>query len=211
MSELDRLMQEIKQDDLDILADIAYQNEQAMREELTEPTTNDSIQNTNNKWAYSHIAHCLDLCSNHCNHNWIPMSTQTPTKEDVRDYNGLHQTVYGQYIKHWPKTGAARYWIERYNNWELYEDQVKYVNIYEIWQCYGGPEEGGWWYEAGAPIQCHNVFSKKQAIRRAIEVSKEYEYDYQPRIDDSRNNHAWYICFDSNAAESYPDQRPHYC
>jgi hypothetical protein len=49
MSELDRLMQEIKQDDLDILADIAYQNEQAMREELTEPTTNDSTQNTNNK------------------------------------------------------------------------------------------------------------------------------------------------------------------
>ena len=31
MSELHRLMQEIQQDDLDILADIAYQNEQAQR------------------------------------------------------------------------------------------------------------------------------------------------------------------------------------
>ena len=47
MSELHRLMQEIKQDDLDILADIAYQNEmaqrayeadQAMRESMDEPT-----------------------------------------------------------------------------------------------------------------------------------------------------------------------------
>ena len=47
MSELHRLMQEIKQDDLDILADIAYQNEmaqrayeddQAMREGMDEPT-----------------------------------------------------------------------------------------------------------------------------------------------------------------------------
>ena len=46
MSELHRLMQEIKQDDLDILADIAYQNEmaqrayeadQAMRESMDEP------------------------------------------------------------------------------------------------------------------------------------------------------------------------------
>ena len=49
MSELHRMMQEIKEDDLAILADIAYQNEQAMREELDEPTTNDSTQNTDNK------------------------------------------------------------------------------------------------------------------------------------------------------------------
>ena len=49
MSELHRLMQEIKQDDLDILADIAYQQEQAMREAMNEPLdnttqTNDQIQ-----------------------------------------------------------------------------------------------------------------------------------------------------------------------
>lgn len=49
MSELHRLMQEIKQDDLDILADIAYQQEQAMREAMDEPLnntteTNDQIQ-----------------------------------------------------------------------------------------------------------------------------------------------------------------------
>jgi hypothetical protein len=37
MSELHRFMQEIKADDLDILADIAYQHEQAMREEMNEP------------------------------------------------------------------------------------------------------------------------------------------------------------------------------
>lgn len=36
MSELHRLMQEIKADDLDILADIAYLQEQAMREEMDE-------------------------------------------------------------------------------------------------------------------------------------------------------------------------------
>ena len=36
MSELHRLMQEIKADNLDILADIAYLQEQAMREEMEE-------------------------------------------------------------------------------------------------------------------------------------------------------------------------------
>jgi len=45
MSELHRLMQEMKQDDLDILADIAYEQEQAMREAMDEPpieVSNDS-------------------------------------------------------------------------------------------------------------------------------------------------------------------------
>jgi len=37
-SELHRLIQEIKADDLDILADIAYQQEQAMREEMEPPS-----------------------------------------------------------------------------------------------------------------------------------------------------------------------------
>jgi len=48
MSELHRLMQEMKQDDLDILADIAYEQEQAMREAMDEPpieVSNDSPTN----------------------------------------------------------------------------------------------------------------------------------------------------------------------
>jgi hypothetical protein len=45
MSELHRLMQEIKQDDLDILADIAYQQKQAMREGMDEPLSNNEQLN----------------------------------------------------------------------------------------------------------------------------------------------------------------------
>ena len=45
MSELHRLMQEIKQDDLVILADIAYQQEQAMREGMDEPLSNNEQLN----------------------------------------------------------------------------------------------------------------------------------------------------------------------
>ena len=37
-SELHRFIQEIKADDLDILADIAYHQEQAMREEMEPPS-----------------------------------------------------------------------------------------------------------------------------------------------------------------------------
>lgn len=27
-----------------------------------------------------------------------------------------------------------------------------YVNVYEASRCYGGPEEGGWWFDTGYPI-----------------------------------------------------------
>ena len=30
---------------------------------------------------------------------------------------------------------------------------MKYVNVYEVSQCYGGPEEGGWWFTAGELIE----------------------------------------------------------
>lgn len=27
-----------------------------------------------------------------------------------------------------------------------------YANVYGVAQCYGGPEEGGWWYDTGYPL-----------------------------------------------------------
>ena len=27
-----------------------------------------------------------------------------------------------------------------------------YVNAYAVSRCYGGPEEGGWWYDSGRPL-----------------------------------------------------------
>lgn len=28
-----------------------------------------------------------------------------------------------------------------------------YLNTFECWEAYGGPEEGGWWYTCGSPVQ----------------------------------------------------------
>jgi hypothetical protein len=39
-----------------------------------------------------------------------------------------------------------------------------YVNIYEVSRRYGGPEEGGWWYDHCSPKSCHPVGRK---IRKA--------------------------------------------
>ena len=47
---------------------------------------------------------------------------------------------------------------------------MAYLNTYQIWQCYGGPEEGGWWYEAGTPVQ--SIFLGYETADDYIEARK---------------------------------------
>lgn len=35
---------------------------------------------------------------------------------------------------------------------------IMYVNIYSVGRAYGGPEEGGWWFDTGVPIGAIPVF-----------------------------------------------------
>ena len=37
---------------------------------------------------------------------------------------------------------------------------MKYLNIYEIGQAYGGPEEGGWWYTVGTPVESEKFLNR---------------------------------------------------
>jgi hypothetical protein len=34
---------------------------------------------------------------------------------------------------------------------------IAYVNVFDVTRCFGGPEEGGWWYDAGECIESHRV------------------------------------------------------
>jgi len=117
---------------------------------------------------------------------------------------------YAQYTSRYPKTGSIRYWINQHNYSQEWGEKVQCVNVYETWLNYGGPEEGGWWFEAGSPEACHHVFSKKQAIRRAVELSEEYDLANQPNISDSNCTTAIDIRFSDKTAEAYPTIRPHY-
>lgn len=48
-----------------------------------------------------------------------------------------------------------------------------YVNIYEASRAYGGPEEGGWWFDTGSPIGSIPVEltdQEREEIHALIEV-----------------------------------------
>ena len=107
-------------------------------------------------------------------------------------------------------TDQLRTWIQRYNYNCEYEGEPVVVALYETWSCYGGPEEGGWYYEAGTPVKGVCVFSKKQAIRTALEL-QQYAEEVYGGDTDHLGWTRWRVCFEQGWPEEYPKERPYYC
>ena len=113
---------------------------------------------------------------------------------------------------YYPKSWAIRHAL---NNWHTHLDfehrEPTTVTLHYISQCYGGPEEGGWWYTQGWPEETHCIFNKKQAIKRFIELADKYQIIEQPSLGDTTTNSNWEVNFSNNYAIMYPKERPFYC
>jgi hypothetical protein len=92
------------------------------------------------------------------------------------------------------------------------------VAVYELGQSYGGPEEGGWWYDTGELVRVLRAFKdleKACDYARRVNRSLHFKAESNPHIrplhsvayDGGR------FCaeiHDGTAPESYPLRRPHY-
>lgn len=60
-----------------------------------------------------------------------------------------------------------------------------YVNIYAVSRAYGGPEEGGWWFDTGEPVGSIPV-EMTEAERRALHtlVTQREGEDIDPEVYD---------------------------
>ena len=124
----------------------------------------------------------------------------------------LHNTGLVAAMQRYPKTGAARYFINQYNiHKEWQEEEPTSIKIHSVWQNYGGPEEGGWWYTAGSAEATHFIFSKKSCIKRCIELVNTYNLTEQPSITSSWEPSAYELTLGTGYAESFPEERPYYC
>jgi hypothetical protein len=98
------------------------------------------------------------------------------------------------------RTERFGYWYDRYSD---LEGEPKTITVHEVWDSYGGPEEGGWTYECGYPVETICIFSRSQAIRVLHELHEKYDgEDYEEKTYD--------INLDQGYAEFYPQIRPHY-
>lgn len=90
-----------------------------------------------------------------------------------------------------------------YDNYTEYEGEPTTITVHEVWDQWGGPEEGGWTYRCGYPIETICIFSKAQALRILHELHEKYDAEeYQDQTFD--------ICLSNQIAKWYPESKPHY-
>lgn len=97
-----------------------------------------------------------------------------------------------------------------------------YIHKHEVELVYGGPEEGGWHYDTGTPVEdwdtpayCFDSEEAAYVVCRAMnaqerERRKEEEgYDYLSVLA-YESTHYSYSVEETTQMVSYPDHRPHY-
>lgn len=72
-----------------------------------------------------------------------------------------------------------------------------HLNEYRTWQAYGGPEEGGWWYDAGEFVKCHGRYTTQ------IEA-----WNAHRGIALKSGDHT--VVVENHDGESFPAERPVY-
>ena len=98
------------------------------------------------------------------------------------------------------RTERFNEWYERYTE---YEGEPLTVTVHQVHENYGGPEEGGWTFQSGYPIETVCIFSQAQALRVLHELHEKYDgEDYEDDLYD--------ICLAQGYARFYPETRPHY-
>lgn len=75
-----------------------------------------------------------------------------------------------------------------------------YTNVYVVGRAYGGPEEGGWWYDYGTPIfeECteHETFDDAMEMKQAV----------QNAYNDGHID----VYVEDHPAKAFPETRPYY-
>lgn len=84
-----------------------------------------------------------------------------------------------------------------------------YVNVYEVHRCYGGPEEGGWWFDEGHPVRTGTPFDTLDEAEAEAERLREHYQDDGDRYS-ARGGLDYSVVIEPHQGRHYPDERPHY-
>ena len=100
---------------------------------------------------------------------------------------------------------------EQFKQWfdNYYANYIKFegreptvLQVHETCQLWGGPEEGGWWFQCGSPVANYCFFSKEQAFRAFQAIKEEYF------SEDTEEEYDFNLA--TTYAKYYPTKRPHY-
>ena len=83
--------------------------------------------------------------------------------------------------------------------------QAYFVNVYEVDRCYGGPEEGGWWFDIGT-VKEHFICSSHKEAK---------DLQHKLRIQDEVCRDIWdhdefRFAIELDPGKDYPEEWPRY-
>lgn len=84
-----------------------------------------------------------------------------------------------------------------------------FVNVYRVERCYGGPEEGGWWYDTGEPVG--SVVVQGSVETHVVRTRLEREYPFTRARYSVLGGEDYSVRVEDHPAVAWPAQRPHYC
>ena len=92
---------------------------------------------------------------------------------------------------------------------------VWYVNEYETDRAYGGPEEGGWWYDTGRFIKCRGIFTERvDAHDLSVRIEKEEMRERRKGLHSPGSmlsSGQWpVVLIEDHPGRDYPRERPRY-
>jgi hypothetical protein len=94
-----------------------------------------------------------------------------------------------------------------------------YITVYRVTREYGGPEEGGWWYDAGEVLESINMSNDEEDAENQISVNvinyyierfkKSFEEEYDAPLYKIGGSDLKYT-IGTSPGKNYPTRRPHY-
>lgn len=89
------------------------------------------------------------------------------------------------------------------------EDEIVFVNIYSVTREYGGPEEGGWWYNCNDCIEVVPVANKNSDLMKEL-MEKKYASHKHGNIYSVLGGRDIEVEIESEPQQSETRERPHY-
>ena len=96
---------------------------------------------------------------------------------------------------------------------EMPEDREIWVNLYLENRAYGGPQEGGWWFDYGTvegsiPVQVRDAKTMMEIMARFVQDGNESRNsDVGSVVSEGR----YKVCLEFSKGEPWPKEKPVYC
>jgi hypothetical protein len=88
---------------------------------------------------------------------------------------------------------------------------VCFVNVYRVQRCFGGPEEGGWWYDAGELVEVW-AFPNEAAARAKKDALEQGEYSNEGErpLSSVISRGVWRLEVSETPGRDWPERIPRY-